>query len=232
MDAKQAAALLGVAPAAVVFDLDGTLVDTVETRIAAWLRTFDEFGIPADRAEVAKLIGSDGRRLARIVAEAGGEAIDADRAEEIDRRAGEIYSELNTDPKPLAGAGGLLQALDERGLPWAIATSSRPEQVDASINALRLSRRPTIIDGSQVERAKPAPDLLLFAVRELGVDPSQTWYVGDAIWDMQAARSAGMPAIGVASGSATAEELEEAGAWLTVDHLGQLMHLIQRSGTS
>jgi HAD superfamily hydrolase (TIGR01509 family) len=232
VDAKQDAALLGVAPAAVVFDLDGTLVDTVETRIAAWLRTFDEFGIPADRAEVAKLIGSDGRRLARIVAEAAGEAIDADRAEEIDRRAGEVFSELNTDPKPLPGTGELLRALDERGLPWAIATSSRPEQVEASIKALGLSRRPTIIDGSQVERAKPAPDLLLFAARELRVEPAQTWYVGDAIWDMQAARAAGMPAIGVASGSATAEELEEAGAWLTVDHLGQLMHLIQRSETS
>jgi HAD superfamily hydrolase (TIGR01509 family) len=181
---------------------------------------------------VAKLIGSDGRRLARIVAEAAGEAIDAGRAEEIDRRAGEIYSELNTDPRPLPGASELLQALNERGLPWAIATSSRPQQVDASINALGLSRRPTIIDGSQVEHAKPAPDLLLFAARELGVEPAQTWYVGDAIWDMQAAMAAGMPAIGVASGSATAEELEEAGAWLTVDHLGQLMHLIQRSETT
>jgi HAD superfamily hydrolase (TIGR01509 family) len=222
--------MLGVAPAAVVFDLDGTLVDTVDTRIEAWLRAFDECGIPAARAEVAKLIGSDGRRLARIVAEAAGQAIDARRAEETDRRAGEIYGELNTDPKPLPGARELLQSLDERELPWAIATSSRREQVDVSINVLGLSRRPTIVDGSRVEHAKPAPDLLLSATRELGVDPAQTWYVGDAIWDMQAARAAGMPAIGVASGSATVAELEESGAWLTVDNLGQLMHLIQRSG--
>ncbi|MDQ2944271.1 MAG: HAD family hydrolase, partial [Candidatus Dormibacteraeota bacterium] len=163
---------------------------------------------------------------------AAGQAIDPNRAEEIDRRAGEIYSELNTDPKPLPGAHELLQTLDERGLPWAIATSSRREQVDASINALRLARRPTIIDGSRVEHAKPAPDLLLFAARKLGVEPARTWYVGDAIWDMQAARAAGMPAIGVVSGSATAEELEEAGAWLTIDNLGQLMHLIQRSVAS
>lgn len=232
MDAKQAAARLGVAPAAVVFDLDGTLVDTVGTRIAAWLHTFNEYGIPAARAEVAQLIGSDGRRLARIVAEAAGQAIEADRAEEIDRRAGEIYSELNTDPKPLPGARELLQTLDERELAWAIATSSRREQVDVSINALGLSRRPTIVDGSRVEHAKPAPDLLVSAARDLGVEPSHTWYVGDAIWDMQAARAASMPAIGVASGSATAAELEESGAWLVVDNLGQLMHLIQRSGAS
>jgi len=213
-------------PAALIFDLDGTLVDTVETRIEAWLRTFEEFGIPAQRGEVAKLIGSDGRRLARVVAEAAGRAIDDGLAEEIDRRAGEIYSELNTNPGPLPGARELLQALDGMGVRWAIATSSRPEQVGKSIDSLKLSRAPTIIDGSRVEHAKPAPDLLLFAARELGVEPSRAWYVGDSIWDMQAARAAGMPAIGVASGSATAEELEAAGG-LTVDNLHQALPMIK-----
>jgi HAD superfamily hydrolase (TIGR01509 family) len=202
-------------------------VDTVETRITAWLRTFEEFGILAERGQVAKLIGSDGRRLARVVAEAAGRTIDDGLAEEIDRRAGGIYSELNTDPRPLPGAGELLQALEDMGLRWAIATSSRPEQVGKSIDSLKLSRPPTIIDGSRVEHAKPAPDLLLFAARELGVEPSRSWYVGDSIWDMLAARSAGILAIGVASGSATAEELIEAGAWLTVDNLNQLRPMIK-----
>jgi HAD superfamily hydrolase (TIGR01509 family) len=214
-------------PAALIFDLDGTLVDTVDTRITAWLRTFDEYRIPAERGQVAKLIGSDGRRLARVVAEAAGSAIDADLAEEIDRCAGEIYSELNTDPRPLPGARELLQALDDMGLRWAIATSSRPEQVVASIKALKPARPPTIVDGSRVEHAKPAPDLLLFAARELGVEPSRAWYVGDSVWDMQAARAARMPAIGVVSGSATAGELEESGAWLTVDDLNRLMRMIK-----
>lgn len=215
-------------PAAIIFDLDGTLVDTVETRIAAWLRTFEEQGIPADRAQVAALIGSDGRRLARVVAESAAQAIDPARAEAIDRRAGEIYGELNTDPQPLPGATAVLKALDERGLRWAIATSSRREQLGASIRALALSRHPTTIDGSHVENAKPAPDLLLFAARELGVDPSHVWYVGDAIWDMLAACAAGMHAIGVVSGAATAGDLTEAGAWLTVDNLEQLLQLIDQ----
>jgi HAD superfamily hydrolase (TIGR01509 family) len=214
-------------PAALIFDLDGTLVDTVQTRIAAWLRTFEEFGIAAHRRQVTKLIGSDGRRLARVVADAAGMAIDAALAEEIDRRAGEVYSELNTDPRPLPGARELLQALDALGLRWAIATSSRPEQVGKSIESLNLPRPPTIIDGSRVEHAKPAPDLLLFAARELGIEPSHAWYVGDSIWDMQAARAAGMPAIGVASGSATTVELEEAGASLTVDNLSQVLPMIK-----
>jgi len=214
-------------PGALVFDLDGTLVDTVKTRIAAWLRTFEEFDMPADRDQVALLIGSDGKRVARLVADAAGRPIDVARAEEIDRRSGEIFSELNTDPQPLPGATDLLRDLDDRGLPWAIATSSRREQVDVSIDALKLSRRPTIVDGSQVKQAKPAPDLLLAAARELGVEPSRAWYVGDAIWDMQAARAAGMPGIGVVTGSATAEDLREAGATVTVENLNGLSELMR-----
>jgi HAD superfamily hydrolase (TIGR01509 family) len=215
-------------PAALVFDLDGTLVDTVETRIVAWLRTFDEYRIQASRAQVAKLIGSDGKHVAGVVAQAAGEAIDAERAEEIDRRAGEIYGELNVDPKALPGAIELLHVLDDHGLPWAVATSSRRDQVGASISALALSRRPIIIDGSQVKRAKPAPDLLLMAAHELGIEPSRSWYVGDAIWDMQAAIAAGMPAIGVVSGSATAEELAVAGASCTIESLTALIPFARR----
>jgi HAD superfamily hydrolase (TIGR01509 family) len=202
-------------------------VDTVETRIVAWLRTFKEQRIPADRALVAGLIGSDGRRLARVVAEAAGQSLDADQQEVIDRRAGDIYSDLNIDPKPLPGAAPLLQVLDENRRRWAIATSSRREQVDASIKALALSKRPIIIDGSNVEHAKPAPDLLLFAARELGVEPSRSCYVGDAIWDMQAAAAAGMPAIGVATGSATADQLAGAGALFTVQDLNELIPFAQ-----
>lgn len=212
-----------VQPAAWIFDLDGTLVDTVETRIVAWLRTFEEQRIPASRAVVAKLIGSDGRRLARVVAEAAGQSLDSNRQEEIDRRSGDIYSDLNVDPKALPGAIELLNTLDECRRRWAIATSSRREQVDASVKALALSRHPTIIDGSNVEHAKPAPDLLLFAARELGVEPSRSCYVGDSIWDMQAAVAAGMPAIGVVSGSATRGDLAEAGALFTVGDLTELI---------
>jgi HAD superfamily hydrolase (TIGR01509 family) len=202
-------------------------VDTVETRIVAWLRTFEEQRIAANRDLVASLIGSDGRRLARIVAEAASQTLDSDREEEIDRRAGEIYSELNLDPKTLPGALELLQTLDESGRRWAIATSSRREQVDASIKALARSRRPIVIDGSNVDRAKPAPDLLLFAARELGVEPTRCCYVGDAIWDMQAAVAAGMPAIGVVSGSATDVELARAGALFTVKDLTELIPMTQ-----
>src|SRR5712691_11779282 len=88
-------------PAAILFDLDGTLVDTVETRIRAWLAVFAEEGIPAARDQVAALIGSDGRRLAREVADAAGLELEPGRDESIDARAGELYQVLNPAPRPL-----------------------------------------------------------------------------------------------------------------------------------
>jgi len=210
-------------PRAVIFDLDGTLVDTVETRIQAWLAVFAEEGIPAAHAQLEPMIGLDGRKLARDVAAAAGMELAAGRDEGIDRRSGEIYGELNRDPRPLPGARALLLDLDERGVPWAIATSSRREQVAASVEALRLPRAPAIVDGSRVERAKPAPDLLLVAARELGVEPAEAWCVGDSTWDMRAAVAAGMVPIGVTTGAVDARALRDAGAQTTVSSLEGLI---------
>lgn len=209
-------------PAAVILDLDGTLVDTVGTRIASWLRVFEEEGIAASRETVAPLIGSDGKWLARRVASDAGVQLDDDRAEAIDHRSGEIYDELNVDPRPLPGARDLLTALTAQGVPWAIATSSRREQVAASVAALRHPSPPTIADGSHVANAKPAPDLLLYAARELGADPASCWCVGDSTWDMRAAVAAGMVPIGVTTGSASAADLRGAGARLVIASLADL----------
>lgn len=209
-------------PQAVVIDLDGTLVDTVQTRIAAWLRVFEEEGIAASRDLVAPLIGSDGKWLARRVAAASGVELDDDRAEAIDRRSGEIYDELNTDPRPLPGATDLLETLTQRGVPWAIATSSRREQVAASVAALRLLTPPRIVDGSHVANAKPAPDLLLYAARDLDAEPARTWCIGDSTWDMRAAVAAAMPGIGVTTGSASADDLRSAGASVVVTTLSDV----------
>ena len=204
-------------PQAIVFDLDGTLVDTVDARIEAWQAAFAEHGLEVPRARLEPMIGMDGRRLA---AEVTGNEIGADA---IDRRAGALFDERNRDPRPLPGARETLGRLDAAGVTWAIATSSRPEQVAASVAALQLERRPRIVDGSAVEHAKPAPDLLLLAARQLGAEPEACWYVGDSTWDMRAAVAAGMRAIGVTAGAAVGEgELRAAGAEVVVGTLDEL----------
>ncbi|HVM24954.1 MAG TPA: MFS transporter [Candidatus Limnocylindrales bacterium] len=210
-------------PAAVLFDLDGTLVDTVPARIRGWEAVFAETGIPATREQLAALIGIDGRRLAREVAGAAGGELDDEAAERVDRRAGELFDQANREPRPLPGARLAIERVERAGVTWAIATSSRTEQVAASVEALGLRTQPRIIDGSRVEHAKPAPDLLLLAARDLGVEPARTWYVGDSTWDMQAARAAGMVAIGVLAGAAVREDqLRAAGGTVVLETLDEL----------
>lgn len=210
-------------PAAVICDLDGTLVDTVPIRITAWLRTLAEFELPADEQLVASLIGSDGRWLADRVAERSGRRLTPAQAEAIDQRSGEIYGDLNRNPRPLAGVTEFVEALSERRIPWAIATSSRPEQIGTSVAALELAESPVVIDGLMVSRAKPEPDLLLAAATALGHGPEGCWCVGDATWDMQAAKAAGMIPIGVTTGSADPAALRRAGAAAVVERLDQLV---------
>jgi HAD superfamily hydrolase (TIGR01509 family) len=210
-------------PLAVLFDLDGTLVDTVETRIAAWLRTFEEVGLPASRGQVAPLIGLDGKRLATEVAAVAGTPIDEARAEEIDHLAGEIYEELNRSPRALPGVRRLIDAIEKRNIKWSIATSSRKAQVATSVAALELAGEPTIVDASHVKHAKPEPDLLLLAAQQLGIEPGRCWYVGDSTWDMVSAVAAGMIAIGVTAGSAVdSVALVGAGAAAVVSTLDEL----------
>lgn len=209
-------------PAALIFDLDGTLVDTVATRIRAWLTVLKEEAIPADRRQVAELIGVDGRRLAREVASTAGIDLETGRDEAIDARCGEIFAGLNSDPRPLPGVTELVARLEAAGIPWAIATSSRREQLAASVGALHLASQPLIVDGTHVEHAKPAPDLLLLAARELRAVASRCWYVGDATWDMRAAVAAGMTPVGVTTGAVDAATLLEAGASRVVSSLLEL----------
>ncbi len=207
-------------PAAVLFDLDGTLVDTVQTRIEAWLAVFEEVDLPTSRDDLGPLIGVDGKRLAREVAARAGRPIDDERAEAIDKRSGEIYERLNRSPRPLPGVREVVDAIEKRGISWAIATSSRKDQVTTSVTALGLGTEPTIVDASHVEHAKPEPDLLLRAAEELDIEPARAWYVGDSTWDMVAAVAAGMIPIGVIAGSAVpASWLEGAGAAVVVDDL-------------
>lgn len=207
-------------PDAVIFDLDGTLVDTVPARIAGWRETLDAERIPVTADQLEPMIGMDGRRLAHAAAEDAGQRLTPERAEEIDRAAGARFDVHNRQPRPLPGVATAIERLDRAGVTWAIATSSRAEQVGASLAALGLQHRPRIVDGSRVEHAKPAPDLLLLAARELGVAAERAWYVGDSTWDMRAAVAAGMVPIGVLAGAAvTAADLREAGAAVVLDTL-------------
>ncbi len=213
-----------------LFDLDGTLVDTVSVRVECWIVAFAEVGIETDAPELGGLIGADGKRIAREIAERHGRPLTAHRAELVDRRAGDLFGERNTDPQPLPFVRALLEACSRAGMPWAIATSSLPEQTIASVRALDLASPPRIVDASHVTHAKPAPDLLLAGAEQLGVTARDCWYVGDSTWDMIAARSAVMTGVGVPSGATDARSLLSAGAVLVVADVGELHRMLRDRG--
>ena len=215
-------------PGGVIFDLDGTLVDTVSARIDGWVEALHAAGIAAAPDTIAPMIGMDGKRLAREVAGSAGRSLSEADVEATDKAAGAAFDRLNRAPRPLPGVAELLAALEDAGLSWVIATSSRKEQVAGSVAALGLQRQPEIVDGSHVEHAKPAPDLLLLAAERLGVAPGRVWAVGDSTWDMRAAVAGGLIAIGVTAGSAvSADDLTGAGASLVVPTLTDLARLIR-----
>jgi HAD superfamily hydrolase (TIGR01509 family) len=220
-------------PRGLIFDLDGTLVDTVRARIDGWVEALERAGLPARAAQIGPMIGMDGKRLAREIALAAGRLLDEDEVERVDHAAGVAFDRLNTAPRPLPGVHELISEAEARGTRWVIATSSRRDQVKASIAALGLDREPAIVDGQQVKHAKPAPDLLLLAAERLGLPPAECWAVGDSTWDMRAAAAAGMPPIGVTAGSAVdAAALRDAGAALVVERLSELVPRLSATGAT
>ena len=209
------------APRAIIFDLDGTLVDTVGTRVHSWMAVFPRFGIDPDPEYLAPLMGSDGKYLARMVAEHYGVELRPGDDAEIDILAGAEFRVLNANPRALPAARDLLESLSDAGLPWAVATSSLPDDARESVASLRLREMPIICDGADVEHAKPAPDLLFKAAGLLGVEPEVAWYVGDSRWDMLAAKAAGMRAIAVLTGATDEAELRESGADIVYPSLAE-----------
>jgi HAD superfamily hydrolase (TIGR01509 family) len=200
------------APRAIIFDLDGTLVDTVGTRVHSWMAVFPRFGIQPEPEFLAPLMGSDGKLLARMVAEHYGVELRPGDDAQIDIEAGLEFRVLNAQPRALPAARDILESLTDQGLPWAVATSSLPDDARESVQSLGLRAMPLICDGADVEHAKPAPDLLLKAAGLLQVEPEAAWYVGDSRWDMLASRAAGMRAIAVLTGATAEVELRETGA--------------------
>jgi HAD superfamily hydrolase (TIGR01509 family) len=210
-------------PQAIIFDLDGTLVDTVGTRVDSWMAVFPRFGIEPEPAFLAPLMGSDGKYLARMTAEHYGVELKPGDDALIDLQAGAEFRVLNADPRALPAARELLESLTDRGLPWAVATSSLPDDARESVRSLGLRTMPLICDGADVEHAKPAPDLLIKAAAMLEVEPGATWYVGDSRWDMVASKAAGMRAIAVLTGATPEAALVEAGADALYPTLAELM---------
>ncbi len=228
-----------VAMRALIFDLDGTLVDTVYAHVFAWQRAIAELGMPVDGWRIHRRIGMSGGLFARAVAREIGRELSDEETERLQRRHGEVFREILPERRPLPGAVELLAALRAAGILHGIATSGRRPEIDRSLDVLGVPADTVVVERGDVLRAKPEPDLFLACQERLGVEVADCYVVGDAVWDLLAARRAGMLSVGLLSGGYGGDELSRAGAFrvyrdtadlrASLDELGIVLPLRQGS---
>jgi HAD superfamily hydrolase (TIGR01509 family) len=215
---------------AVIFDLDGTLVDSVYAHVLAWQRVLHEAGLTVPAWRVHRLIGMSGGLLTRAAAHETGREISDEDAERLQKRHSAVYTELMPVRQPLPGAVALLRHLRDSRIAHGIATSGKREDARPSLQGLEVPSDTVVVDRSDVQRAKPEPDLFLECQRRLDAPPEECYVVGDAVWDLLAARRAGMLSIGLLSGGYGEDELARAGAYRVYRDPAELLGSIYQLG--
>lgn len=199
---------------AFIFDLDGTLVDSVYHHVLAWHEALAEVGIEMSVWRIHRRIGMSGGLLTRALARESAVPLTEALNERLRQLHAAAFNRRQAAIRPLPGAIALLRLLGEAGFPWAIATSGRLETARPAFDMLEIDvERAVIITRDKVRYAKPNPDLFLAAAEALGVPIAESFVVGDSVWDLLAATRARALGVGVLCGGYGEEELVRAGAF-------------------
>jgi len=215
---------------AFLFDLDGTLVDSVYQHVLAWREALEAGGIHLAVWRIHRQVGMSGGLFVNALARETGRAVSAEEAERIHQVHSEAFKRYSSQVRALPGAQELLAFLTKAGVPWAIATSGRLQSARLTLDLLGVAADVPIITRDMVRHAKPDPDLFLAAAEKLGVDISDTVVVGDSIWDLLAARRARALSVGLLSGGYGREELERAGAYRVYNDPADLLRHLDEVG--
>jgi len=215
---------------AFVFDLDGTLVDSVYQHVLAWREALEQLGIELAVWRIHRRIGMSGGLLVNALLREIGRRLTKAEAARLPRLHHEAYLRQIPQIRALPGASDLLACLSRSGVPWAIATSSRLDSARPVLELLRLDPAVPVITREEVQHAKPDPDLFLAAARRLGVPISESIVVGDSVWDLLAARRARALGVGVLSGGYGQDELERAGAYRVYQDPADLLRHLDEVG--
>jgi HAD superfamily hydrolase (TIGR01549 family) len=214
-----------------LFDLDGTLVDSVYQHVLAWHEALQEEGIELSIWRIHRKIGMSGGLFANMLLRETGIDIEPDSIERLRRRHADAYNRHSRAIRPLPGAKALLGFLTGAGIPWAIATSGRMETARPVLENLGIDfARVPVVTRDQVKYAKPDPDLFLAAAERLGVAIETACVVGDSVWDMLAARRARALGVGLLSGGYGQDELERSGAYRVYEDPGDMLKHIDEVG--
>jgi HAD superfamily hydrolase (TIGR01509 family) len=212
---------------AFLFDLDGTLVDSVYQHVLAWKEALDAEGIALSVWRIHRKIGMSGGLFTNQLLRETELAISPELVARLRRRHAEAYLRYAPGVRPLPGAIDLLAWLTQAGIPWAVATSANMETAVVTLAALGIDpARATVVTRDQVKYAKPDPDLFLTAAERLNAPIGNALVIGDSIWDMLAARRGGALGVGLLSGGYGLDELRYAGALRVYDDPADLLHHI------
>jgi HAD superfamily hydrolase (TIGR01509 family) len=216
---------------AFLFDLDGTLVDSVYQHVLAWKHALDAEGIELAVWRIHRKIGMSGGLFTNQLLRETGLEISAERVERLRRAHTAAYQQQADRIRPLPGARELLNWLSEAGIRWAIATSGRMETAAVNLASLGVDPdRIPVVTRDQVKYAKPDPDLFLAAAERLSAPIETAVVVGDSIWDMLAAARCHALGVGLLSGGYGPEELRQAGALRVYDDPADLLGRIDEVG--
>jgi HAD superfamily hydrolase (TIGR01509 family) len=210
---------------ALIFDIDGTLVDSNPAHVEAWGIAFESHGYRVARDRIEVEIGKGGDKL---VPDVLGEGVDKKDGDALRKAESREFARLAKERglKPFSGAMELLKAVRERGLKVVIATSSSREQLKSLQEAAGVdleAASDVLVTKDDAKESKPAPDLVMAAVGKSGLTAAQCAMVGDTLYDMQAAKHAGVIGLGVLTGYQSAQTLKEAGARAVWRDIGEML---------
>jgi HAD superfamily hydrolase (TIGR01549 family) len=215
---------------ALLFDLDGTLVDSVYQHVLAWRDALHDEGLDLSVWRIHRRIGMSGGLFLKALERELGMSLSEGQAERLRQSHAKALLGRLEQIRPLPGARELLSTLSSMRVPWAIATSGAEKTANPTLALLGIPEGTPIVTRDQVAYAKPNPDLFIAAAERLGVPLGDCFVVGDSIWDLLAAQRAGSLGVGVLSGGYGREELEQAGAYRVYEDPADLLAHLDELG--
>jgi len=215
---------------AFLFDLDGTLIDSVYQHVIAWREALQQVDVSLAVWTIHRRIGMSGGLFVTALRRELGKDLDEETVARLPDLHADAFMRHYEGVEPLPGASDLLNSLTDQGIPWAIATSGSERTAGRARAMLGLPDDTPMVTRDQVQYAKPDPDLFLTAAARIGADIRDSIVVGDSVWDLLAARRAGALGIGLLSGGYGREELIYAGAFRVYDDPGDLLAHLDEVG--
>jgi len=211
---------------AILFDLDGTLVDSVYQHVSAWSTSLRTAGIIVPEWKIHRRIGMSGASLLQQLCREAGERSKHKNIQALEKKHDAEFNRLTRRLSLLPGAVELLEFLTQRGIRWAIATTGSKPQTARLLKNFSIPDTSPVVTGDDVKKAKPAPDIFVLAAERLNVAIDDCIVIGDSVWDILAAARKGALGVGLLSGGYGQEELQHAGAFrIYKDPAEMLVHI-------